>query len=292
MEQLARVDLTTKEVTAVVSRVGDCIVWGGHVNLSPADDILIWVERPLGIDTHEQVVASILSKKIAAGLSYYCGAPASEDGGRPRRPERLGRVLSVQARHRRERFRPDMAIIDYNLPNGLSGLETVARLRKIVGRELPAPVLTGDISTATVREITAKGDLQCSKPARADDLLRLVQRNLAHVDPRATPSPLAATDQAALIYLVDDDKTVRATMQALLEHGGRKAEGHRLPAVMITGDGDVPIAVQAMRVGAVDFIEKPVGEAELLASIDRTLALAGAPGPAGGIPRGCRQEPR
>ena len=40
-----------------------------------------------------------------------------------------------------------------------------------------------------------------------------------------------------------------------------------LPAIMITGDSDVGTAVQAMKAGAVDFIEKPVGEAELRASV-------------------------
>ncbi len=45
--------------------------------------------------------------------------------------------------------------------------------------------------------------------------------------------------------------------------------GHRLPAIMITGQSDVPMAVQAMKAGASDFIEKPIGRVELLASIDR-----------------------
>jgi two-component system CheB/CheR fusion protein len=40
---------------------------------------------------------------------------------------------------------------------------------------------------------------------------------------------------------------------------------------MITGNSDVPIAVQAMKAGASDFIEKPIGRAELIASITRTL---------------------
>jgi thymidine phosphorylase len=47
-----------------------CLVWGGRVNLSPADDIMITVERPLGIDTPEQMVASILSKKLSAGSTH------------------------------------------------------------------------------------------------------------------------------------------------------------------------------------------------------------------------------
>ena len=68
MEVLARVDLSEDEMRQVVETCGGCIVWGGRVDLSPADDVLISVERPLGIDTPEQMVASILSKKIAAGV--------------------------------------------------------------------------------------------------------------------------------------------------------------------------------------------------------------------------------
>lgn len=67
METLARVDLSIDEMRAVVASCNGCLVWGGHVNLSPADDIMISVERPLSLDTREQMVASILSKKLAAG---------------------------------------------------------------------------------------------------------------------------------------------------------------------------------------------------------------------------------
>jgi thymidine phosphorylase len=70
MEVLARVDLGVDEMKEVVSACHGCLVWGGHVNLSPADDILISVERPLSVDTREQMVASIMSKKIAAGSTH------------------------------------------------------------------------------------------------------------------------------------------------------------------------------------------------------------------------------
>ena len=70
MEVLARVDLTIEEMRAVVGECNGCLVWGGHVNLSPADDILIGVERPLNLDTREQMVASIMSKKMSAGSTH------------------------------------------------------------------------------------------------------------------------------------------------------------------------------------------------------------------------------
>jgi thymidine phosphorylase len=70
METLAPVTLDVARMRAVVEREGGCIVWGGAVALSPADDLLIRVERPLGLDSDGLLVASILSKKIAAGSSH------------------------------------------------------------------------------------------------------------------------------------------------------------------------------------------------------------------------------
>ena len=70
MEVLANVDVDLQRMQEIVTREKGCLVWGGHVNLSPADDILISVERPLGIDTPEQMVASIMSKKAAAGSTH------------------------------------------------------------------------------------------------------------------------------------------------------------------------------------------------------------------------------
>jgi len=70
METLAPVDLDLAQMRSVVEKEGACIVWGGAVRLSPADDVLIRIERALDIDTEGQLIASVLSKKIAAGSTH------------------------------------------------------------------------------------------------------------------------------------------------------------------------------------------------------------------------------
>ena len=70
METVAPVTLEVSDIRRVVEREGGCIVWGGAVRLSPADDIIIRVERPLDLDAEGQLVASVLSKKVAAGSSH------------------------------------------------------------------------------------------------------------------------------------------------------------------------------------------------------------------------------
>ena len=70
MEVLANVELDIKTLHDIVRKHRACLAWGGTAQLSPADDIMIAVERPLGIDSLGQMVASILSKKLSAGSTH------------------------------------------------------------------------------------------------------------------------------------------------------------------------------------------------------------------------------
>jgi thymidine phosphorylase len=70
MEMLTTVDIDLATMRRVVEKEGGCFVWGGAVRLSPADDILIRIERALDIDSQGQLVASVLSKKAAAGSTH------------------------------------------------------------------------------------------------------------------------------------------------------------------------------------------------------------------------------
>jgi two-component system CheB/CheR fusion protein len=220
-----------------------------------------------------------------------------------------GAALALVAR---EAVRPDLVLADYNLPNGPNGLQVVASLQQTLGRDVKAIILSGDISTNTLREIAREGRAYLGKPVTATALVGLIEELLT-----ATPQPPAqADDSPPAIFVVDDDRTVREALRDLLDADGRtveiyesceafldvyrpgrqgclivdarmpgmdglellqrlKGERRLLPAIMITGHGDVPMAVRAMKAGAVDFIEKPIGYKELLGAIDRALEQAG-----------------
>ena len=70
MACLAKVELPFDRLERIVRAHRGCLAWGGTASLSPADDVLISVSRPLSLDSPGQMVASILSKKVAAGATH------------------------------------------------------------------------------------------------------------------------------------------------------------------------------------------------------------------------------
>ena len=68
VETLCPVNLSIKEIKEVVAKTNGCLVWGGSLELAPADDLFIQVEYPLGIDP--MLLPSILSKKKAIGATH------------------------------------------------------------------------------------------------------------------------------------------------------------------------------------------------------------------------------
>jgi two-component system CheB/CheR fusion protein len=214
---------------------------------------------------------------------------------------------------------PDLILTDFGLPNGMDGLQLAAKLREKLHRAVPVIVLTGDISTDTLRDIAAHDCVQLNKPVQPKALMLAIERLLplsALTGPalallKARP---AEGELAPVIYVVDDDANLRDGIRSLFEQSGCDVEDysscedflaayrpgregcllidaylpgmkgiellkrlreidadHRLPAIMITGSADVGMAVEAMKAGASDFIEKPFANDELLASVERAL---------------------
>lgn len=70
LEMLTEVNLDINQIRKVIEKEQGCFVWGGSIKLSPADDILIRIERALDVDSEGQMIASVLSKKAAAGSTH------------------------------------------------------------------------------------------------------------------------------------------------------------------------------------------------------------------------------
>jgi len=70
IETLAKVDFPASKLKEIVKKTNACLAWGGSLGLAPADDKLIKVERMLNLDPEGQLLASILSKKLAVGSTH------------------------------------------------------------------------------------------------------------------------------------------------------------------------------------------------------------------------------
>jgi AMP phosphorylase len=70
IEAIAEVEFTIKELERIVNKTGACLVFGGGLKLVPADSKIIKVEKLLKIDPRAQLLASIMSKKLAVGSKY------------------------------------------------------------------------------------------------------------------------------------------------------------------------------------------------------------------------------
>jgi putative thymidine phosphorylase len=69
-ETLAPVNLTKEKIYSVVKKTNGCIVWGGSVNIAPADDIIIKVEEVLLFESYDKILISIMAKKVAFGSNH------------------------------------------------------------------------------------------------------------------------------------------------------------------------------------------------------------------------------
>lgn len=204
METLAPVDLTLEAMRAVVEREGACIAWGGSIRLSPADDILIRVERPLDIDSEGQLVASVLSKKAAAGsqhvlLDLPVGATAKVRSAEAaatlsRRLEAVGSAIGLRVR---------CVQTDGSQP---------------VGRGIGPALEAHDVLAVLRGDAAAPADLRERALALAGELLEMVQK---------APKGAGAATAAAVL---DDGRALRK-FEAICEAQGGSREPGTAPIV-------------------------------------------------------------
>jgi CheY-like chemotaxis protein len=78
-----------------------------------------------------------------------------------------------------KRVRPELVLSDFNLPGRMNGVETIQALRKALGENVPAIVLTGDIRSEVLDAIALHDVRVATKPVNADQLMQLVRQQQA-----------------------------------------------------------------------------------------------------------------
>jgi thymidine phosphorylase len=232
MGVLARVDLAPAELHRVVAEAGACIAWGGALELAPADDILITVERPMEVDTEPQMVASILAKKKTAGATHVLiDIP-------------VGPTAKVRSREAAERlaglFRTVAAAIELRIE------VVVTEVRAPIGRGIGPRLEALDVLAVLRREPGAPRDLREKALFLAARLLELVG---------AVPP---AGGWHAAQEALDSGAAERAFARIVAAQGGREppAEARHRAAVTAPADGRIreidcwEIARVAKRAGA------------------------------------------
>jgi two-component system response regulator FixJ len=103
-----------------------------------------------------------------------------------------------------------------------------------------------------------------------ESLAFLLESADLHVETYASaPAFLAALPDARPGCVITDVRMPEMSGQELVAR--LAAINARMPVIMITGHGDIPMAVEAMRSGVVDFIEKPFSESRILDALKRAL---------------------
>ncbi len=70
IETIAKVDFSINELKKIIAKTNACMIWGGSLEIVPADAKIIQIEKSLKIDPESQLLASIMSKKLAVGSNY------------------------------------------------------------------------------------------------------------------------------------------------------------------------------------------------------------------------------
>lgn len=159
METMAPVDLGLPAMRRVVEREGGCIVWGGSVQLSPADDILIRVERVLDLDSDAQLVASVLSKKLAAGATHVLlDLP-------------VGPTAKIRTRESADQLSAQLAAVGRRF--GLTVSPMITDGSQPVGRGIGPALEARDVLSVLRNEPSAPSDLRTRALMLAGALLEL-----------------------------------------------------------------------------------------------------------------------
>lgn len=122
IETLSNVEFSALELKKIVEKTNACLAWGGSLGLAPSDDKIIHVERLLNLDVEPQLLASIMSKKIAAGSNHILVDIPFGQGGKfatKEEAEKLADKFKHLAKHFKVKLKPVFTEGSQPIGNGI-----------------------------------------------------------------------------------------------------------------------------------------------------------------------------
>jgi len=206
VEVLCPVTLSIEEIEEVVERTNGCIIWGGALNLAPADDLFIRVEYPLSIDP--LLLPSIMSKKKAMGADCLV---VDIPTGRGAKIKTIGEAHELAKEFielgRRLDVRVDCAVTDGEQPVGYAvgpALEARESLLSLMGK---APLDLRDKAVSLAGILLEMAGLEYGR----EEALRIIQSGRAEMklreiieaqggDPEIMPEDIEIGDHISEIH--------------------------------------------------------------------------------------------
>ncbi len=139
LEVICKVNFTIPEIKKILKKTHACLVWGGSLNIAPADDKIIQVERLLNLDPEPQLLSSIMAKKLAVNakivlidIPYGKNAKVTK-----RKAESLERKFKKLARYFGIKLECSLQKTEEPLCSGIGPALEISDVIKVLRREDP-----------------------------------------------------------------------------------------------------------------------------------------------------------
>ncbi len=141
IETIAKVEFSSDELEKILKKTGAFLIWGGSLEIVPADEKIISIEKMLNIDPEAQLLASIMSKKLASGAKYILIDIPYGKTAKVTREKALGlkKKFEYLGKHFHKKLKVVLTRGDEPIGNGIGPILEIIDIKKILARDNDAP---------------------------------------------------------------------------------------------------------------------------------------------------------
>ncbi|MCL5018207.1 MAG: thymidine phosphorylase [Candidatus Pacearchaeota archaeon] len=200
IETIAKIEFSMEELQRIIKKTGAFLIWGGSLEIVPADEKIISIEKMLNIDPEAQLLASIMSKKLASGAKYILIDIPFGKTAKVTREKALG--LKKKFEYLGKHFHKKMKVVltkgDEPIGNGIGPVLEIIDIKKVLSCSEDAPkdlekkslFLSGELLEMTGKAKKGQGIklatqiLKCGKAfAKFREIIEAQKGSLNHLKP-------------------------------------------------------------------------------------------------------------